>query len=78
MTSEEASGDKIAVVQTFGTPSMAGLAKSKLDAYGIPCFLTEENMGTLYPFSHAGFSGIRLHVFQQDLERAREILEGED
>jgi len=63
------------VVKTFQTPALAGLAKSKLDAYGIPCFLSEENMGALYPFSMNGFSGIRLHVFKQDLERTKEILE---
>lgn len=69
--------DKIIVIKTFDTPVMAGLAKSKLDAFGIPCFLTEENMGSLYPFSKAGFSGIRLHVFEKDELRAKEILEEE-
>lgn len=69
--------DKIVVVKTFDTPVVAGIAKSKLDAYGIPCFLSEENMGSLYPFSNAGFSGIRLHVFEKDKERAKEILEEE-
>lgn len=71
------SAEKIVVVRTFDTPAMAGIAKAKLDAYGIPCFLSEENMGTLYPFTYAGFSGIRLHVFEQDLERVRELLEEE-
>lgn len=70
--------EKITVIGTYDTPVMAGLAKAKLDAYGIPCFLTEENMGTLYPFTYAGFSGIRLHIFEQDVERAKEILEEEE
>ncbi|MFZ9981482.1 MAG: DUF2007 domain-containing protein [Cyclobacteriaceae bacterium] len=67
--------DKIIVIKTFDTPAMAGLAKSKLDAFDIPCFLTEENMGSLYPFTRAGFSGIRLHVFDKDVERAKKVLE---
>lgn len=70
--------DKIIVIRTYDTPVMAGLAKAKLDAFDIPCFLTEENMGTLYPFSNAGFSGIRLHVFERDRERVEEVLDGEE
>lgn len=69
--------EKIIVIRTYDTPVMAGLAKAKLDAFDIPCFLTEENMGTLYPFSNAGFSGIRLHVFEKDKEQAEEILDKE-
>ncbi|MBY0435569.1 MAG: hypothetical protein K2U26_15815 [Cyclobacteriaceae bacterium] len=34
---------KIVVYQAYDTVMMANLAKTKLDAYGIPCFLTEEN-----------------------------------
>ena len=67
--------EKIVVLETFDNPGLAGIAKSKLDAFGIPCFLSEEHMGTLYPFSHAGFSGIRLHVFEKDKHQAKEILD---
>jgi hypothetical protein len=41
--------EKIIVFQAFDTVMQANLAKTKLDAYGIPCFLTEENFTALYP-----------------------------
>ena len=41
--------DDIIVFRKFETSIDANIVKSKLDAYGIPCFLTEENMANLYP-----------------------------
>lgn len=69
--------DQIIVLQHFPHPIEASLAKSKLDAHGIPCFLTEENLANLYPLQNQRFS-VRLHVFARDAERAREILNEED
>ena len=45
---DEGAGD-IVVFRHFDIAIDAHIAKSKLDAYGIPCFLTEENMANLYP-----------------------------
>ena len=52
----------------------ASLAKAKLDAYGIPCFLTDENLANLYPIQNPRFSGVRLHLFLKDFEQARQVL----
>jgi hypothetical protein len=41
--------DDIIVFQGFDNVIEANITKSKLDAYGVPCFLTEENMASLYP-----------------------------
>jgi len=68
------SSDKIIIYAAYDTPIQANLAKTKLDAYGIPCFLTEENFTGLYPFRNEIFPGVRLHIFEKDTERAREIL----
>ncbi len=70
--------DPIVILETYSTPAMAGLAKTKLDAYGIPCFLSGETVGALYPFTVDSFSGVRLQVFERDVKRAREILEEKD
>lgn len=65
----------IIVLQRFGNVIEANIAKSKLDAYGVPCFLTEENMASLYPgASNMMNSSVRLHIFRQDVERARQIM----
>lgn len=72
------SREKITVLATFATVIDANLAKTKLDAYGIPCFLSDENLATLYPMNFLQAGQVRLHVFEQDLAGAREILEEQD
>jgi DNA-directed RNA polymerase subunit RPC12/RpoP len=68
--------DEIVVLKNFETTIEANLAKAKLDAYGIPCFLTEENMTNLYPGASALMNfNVRLHLFARDLQRAQELLE---
>jgi predicted nucleic-acid-binding Zn-ribbon protein len=66
--------DKIIVLRNFDTSLEANLAKTKLDAYGIPCFLTGENLSNLYPVNNPKFSGVRLHLFSKDEVQARQIL----
>lgn len=68
--------DEIIVFKKFETSIEANIVKSKLDAYGIPCFLTEENMANLYPGASSLMNfNVRLHLFAYDLERARQIME---
>jgi DNA-directed RNA polymerase subunit RPC12/RpoP len=67
--------DDIIVFRRFDTVIDANIAKSKLDAYGVPCFLTEENMANLYPgASKMMNSNVRLHIFSHDAERARQVM----
>ena len=70
--------DKIIVLEAFDTTVQANLAKTKLDAYGIPCFLTDEHFVNLYPIRNDIFPGVRLYIFQKDKARAEEILSTED
>lgn len=67
--------DKIIVFRKFQSSIDANIAKTKLDAYGIPCYLTEENMTMLTTAFLSG--GVRLHVFQQDQERVEQLLHGD-
>jgi hypothetical protein len=69
--------EEIVVFQHFDNAIDAHIAKSKLDAYGVPCFLTEENMANLYPGQSLLAFKIRLHLFAVDRERASQVLEGE-
>jgi DNA-directed RNA polymerase subunit RPC12/RpoP len=66
--------DKIVVMQEFESAIAANICKTKLDAYGIPCFLTEENLANLYPGNHILSFRVRLHLFERDVERAEQIL----
>lgn len=64
--------DPIVVLRQFDSGIDANIAKSKLDANDIPCFLTEENMASLY--QQALGIRVRLHVFEKDKEAAYRIL----
>ena len=67
--------DDIVVFKRFDNVIEANIAKSKLDAYGVPCFLTEENMASLYPgASNMMNSNVRLHIFKHDVERVRQVI----
>ncbi len=67
--------DEIVVYRAFRDAISANIIKSKLDAYGIPCFLTEENLSNLYPGANALMnSQVRLHLFRRDFETAEQIL----
>jgi DNA-directed RNA polymerase subunit RPC12/RpoP len=68
------SEDKIIVFESYDTVMSANLVKTKLDAYGIPCFLSDEHFVGLYPIRNELFPGVRLHIFEKDQERVKEIL----
>jgi DNA-directed RNA polymerase subunit RPC12/RpoP len=71
------SESKIIVFDSYDTIMAANLVKTKLDAYGIPCFLTNENFGGLYPFRNELFTGVRLHIFEKDQDQVKEVLSEE-
>jgi len=66
--------DKIIIYASYDTVILANLAKTKLDAYGIPCFLTEEHFTSLYPIRNEIFPGVRLHIFEKDRDQVDEVL----
>lgn len=66
--------EEIIVFRQFENAIDASIAKSKLDAYGVPCFLTEENITNLYPGQHYLPFRVRLHVFKKDVAQADELL----
>ena len=69
--------DKIIVFDAYDTVLAANLVKTKLDAFVIPCFLTDENFVALYPIRNEVFPGIRLHIFEKDHIQVKEILQAE-
>ncbi|MBS1681204.1 MAG: DUF2007 domain-containing protein [Bacteroidetes bacterium] len=66
--------EKIIVFRAYDTVIQANLAKTKLDAYGIPCFLTDENLTSLYPIRNDIFPGVRLHIFEKDKQQTEDLL----
>lgn len=69
--------EKIIVFDSYNNAMDASLVKTKLDAYGIPCFLSGENFTGLYPFRNELLTGVQLHIFEKDLAQVREIMKEE-
>lgn len=61
--------DAIVLLESFPNAIAAHMAKGRLDAEEIPCFLSNENR----PYGPIS-GGVRLHVRLQDLAAARETL----
>lgn len=55
----------------------ANLARTRLEAAGIPCFLSNENLVSLMPLYSPITGGVRLHVRLSDVEAALAILHDE-
>ncbi|MEO8147898.1 MAG: DUF2007 domain-containing protein [Bacteroidia bacterium] len=64
----------IITFQTFDNPISANIIKARLEENGVHCFLSDENMVTLYPIYNLAVGGIRLNIFEEDLEEANLIL----
>jgi hypothetical protein len=67
--------ERIIVFRTFDSLIDANIIKTKLDAYGIPCYLTGEHVTHLTTPLLSG--GIQLHIFEQDKDRVEELVQHE-
>ena len=66
--------ENIIVLDSYYDPLAAHLSRTKLEAAGIPCFLTNENLVSLNRMYSPVAGGVRLHVYQRDAGRATEVL----
>jgi hypothetical protein len=66
--------DKIVVYKKYENPMDANIAKTKLDAHGIPCFLSNELSASIYGNIPIKGMEIRLHIFEQDWQSVTELL----
>lgn len=74
----EDSEEKIVVYASYNSVVEANLVKTKLDAYGIPCFLSDENSPFPLLVGNQLLPGVRLHIFEHDRARVTEILSEEN
>ena len=66
--------DKIIVYRTFYNPIEASIVKAKLEDADIPCFLTDENVATIQPLFNQAIGGVKLNVFEKDVEQINVLL----
>lgn len=72
-----ADDDKIITFESYYDPMLAHIIRSRLEANGIPCFITDENILGGSPLYNNTLGGVKLKVFEKDVERCREILAAE-
>ena len=72
--STSAKQENIIVFDSYYEPLAAHLARTKLEAAGIPCFLTNENLVSLNRMYSPVAGGVRLHIYQRDAAQAADIL----
>ena len=63
-------------VASFGTSAEAHLARTKLEAEGIPCYLTDENIVNANWLYAQAVGGIRLMTDESRAEEAAKVLRG--
>lgn len=66
---------KLVTVATFNMPYQAHLAKSRLEAAGIPAFIRDEHLVRMLPFLSQALGEVKLQVPDVHLKEAREILD---
>jgi len=66
--------DKIIVYRTFYNPIEANIIKTRLEDAEIPCFLTDENVATIQPLYNQAIGGVKLNVFEKDVEEINALL----
>ena len=66
--------ENIIVFDSYYEPLAAHLARTRLEAAGIPCFLTNENLVSLNRMYSPIAGGVRLHIYQRDAAQAAEVL----
>lgn len=67
--------ESLVTLGSFPDALQAHLVKTKLESEGIECFLLDESVTWLYP---QALSGVKVQVYESDLERARDILDREE
>jgi hypothetical protein len=66
--------DKIITLEQYYDPMLAHIIRTRLEDNGIPCFIADDNIISANPIYNNAVGGIKLKIFERDLERCREIL----
>lgn len=66
--------DRFVTIAVFDQPIEAELARTKLDAEGIECFIADSNLVGINPAYTLAVGGIKLRVHEEDSAAARAAL----
>lgn len=65
---------KTIILKSYENLTEANFDKHMLEENGIDCFLSDSNVVQLYPMFSSPFGGIKLHIFEEDEEKALQVL----
>jgi hypothetical protein len=65
--------EKIITFEIYHDPMLAHIVRAKLDDNNIPCFIEDDHMAGLNSLYNQS-AGIKLKIFERDLERCREVI----
>ena len=71
-------GEKLVEVYQSASELEAQAIKGLLESYGIPCLLKSNAAPSVHVFAVDGMGEVRVMVWDSMLERARELIKGED
>jgi hypothetical protein len=66
--------DKIVTLESYYDPMLAQIIRGRLEANDIPCFVADEHSIGINPLYNQAMGGVKVKVFERDLERCKEIL----
>ena len=66
---------KLVTIASYPQPIEAHIAKGRLEAEGILCFLADENIVSVHPFYSNAVGGVKLKVREEEAEKAYTILQ---
>jgi DNA-directed RNA polymerase subunit RPC12/RpoP len=66
--------DKIVTFQSYYDPMLAHIIRTRLEANGISCFVADENTLGANPIYNQAVGGVKLKIFERDLEKCKQIL----
>jgi hypothetical protein len=65
---------KLVTIKTFDNGISAHILKNKIESEGITCFIHDENIVTLNPLYNVAVGGIKLKVYEEDVQQALSII----
>ena len=66
--------DRIVTFESYYDPMLAHIVRTRLEANGIKCFIADENVLGANPLYNQAVGGVKLKIFEQDMEKCRQIL----
>jgi hypothetical protein len=69
---------RITTLESYYDPMLAQIVYAKLKANRIPCFIADEYFLWAKPYLNEALGGVKIRIFEKDVEKCKLILEAKD